>query len=141
MRGRKSKYTPERVEMILDGVRDGLTHKHAALVAGIDEDTLINWRSRYSDFADRLAQAHADRARKWLDGIAAAAPNDWRAYESLIDRCAPDYRKAQRIEHSGPDGDPIRHEHTHRDLSAFTDDEIDALAAMAERRKTGELAS
>lgn len=95
---RRSKYNPERVEMILSGIRDGLTNKDAALVAGIDEDTLINWQNRYSDFADRVAGARAERSRAWLDGIAAAAPKDWRAYAELLDRCAPAYRKTQRIE-------------------------------------------
>jgi hypothetical protein len=98
MAGRKSKYTPERVEMILEGIRSGLTQKDAATVAGINEDTLIIWRGKYSDFADRLTQAYADRARGWLEGIAAAAPKDWRAYEALLDRCAPEYRKVQKVE-------------------------------------------
>jgi hypothetical protein len=48
-------------------------------------------------------------------------------------------RPVSRVEHTGKDGKAIQHEHTHRDLSQFTDDEIEALAAMAERRKTGEL--
>lgn len=107
MAGRKSKYTPERVEMILEGIRSGLTQKDACLVAGIDHATLENWTAKYSDFSERLASAHAERARVWLDGIAAAAPKDWRAYEALLDRCAPEYRKTQRVEHSGPDGGPI----------------------------------
>lgn len=98
MAGRKSKYTPERVETILSGIRDGLTQKDACLVAGIDHSTLENWTAKYSDFSDRLARAHAERARGWLEGIAAAAPKDWKAYESLLDRCAPEYRKVQKTE-------------------------------------------
>lgn len=125
--------------MILAAVRDGLTNKDAALVAGVTDDTLRNWETRYSEFSDRLAQAHADRARGWLAGIAAAAPKDWRALESLLDRCAPAYRKTERHEHTGEGGGPIRH--THRDLSSFTDDEIESLAAMVERRRAGELVS
>ena len=107
MAGRKSKYTPERVAMILDGIASGLTQKDAALVAGIDEDTFINWRNRYADFADQVAHAYAARAQGWLDGIKAAAPKDWRALESLLDRCAPDYRKTERHEVTGKDGVPF----------------------------------
>lgn len=94
---RKSKYTPERVEMIVSGIRDGLTDKDASLVAGISQDTLIIWKNRYSDFSDRLAQAHAERSRGWLAKIAEAAPKDWRAYAELLDRCAPEYRKSGNV--------------------------------------------
>lgn len=98
MAGRKTKYTPEREQMILDAVADGLTHRDAALVSGINEHTLIVWEKRFPAFSALLAQADAARARKWLDGIAAAAPKDWRAYESLLDRCAPEYRKVHKTE-------------------------------------------
>lgn len=104
---RPTKYTPEREQMILDVVADGLTHKDAAIVSGIDETTLIAWKHRYPNFANQLAHADGARARKWLDGIAAQAPKDWRAYAELLDRCAPDYRKTERHEHTGKDGAPL----------------------------------
>lgn len=93
--------------MILAAVRDGLTNQDAALVAGVTDDTLRNWQTRYSEFSAQLAQAHAERAQGWLAGIAAAAPKDWRALESLLDRCAPAYRKKTEVEVAGRDGGPI----------------------------------
>ena len=41
------------------------------------------------------------------------------------------------VEVTGKNGGPIQHDHIHRDMSAFTDDEIEALAAIAERTKAG----
>ena len=43
------------------------------------------------------------------------------------------------VEVTGKNGGPIQHDHIHRDMSAFTDDEIDALAAIAERTKAESL--
>lgn len=40
------------------------------------------------------------------------------------------------MEVTGKNGGPIQHDHIVRDMSAFTDDEMDALAELAERKKT-----
>lgn len=132
---RPTKYTPETVDALLAGIRKGLTTKDAALLAGITDDTVANWQRRYSDFSDRLARAHAERAQTWLGAIAAigAQTKDWRAIAELLDRCAPEYRKTAGVDvkHSGTVS------HNHRDLSAFTDEQIAKLAAVAEEVRAG----
>jgi hypothetical protein len=106
---RRSKYTPELADLIVQAVAEGLTYKDAALIAGIDEDTLQRWIKRYADFAARLTRAKAERSRRWLEKLRelADAQRDWRAYADLLDRCAPEYRKTTQHEHSGKDGGPI----------------------------------
>ena len=81
-------------------IRAGLTQKDAALVAGIDEVTLIRWAHRHANFANQLARAHASRTADWLANIRklAGEQRDWRAYAELLDRCAPEYRKTQKID-------------------------------------------
>jgi hypothetical protein len=93
--------------MIVKAIGSGLTNKDAALVAGIDRGTIDDWCEKYPAFSSRLAQAHADRAAAWLEGIAAAAPKDWRAYEALLDRCAPEYRKTTTVDIGNKDGEPF----------------------------------
>ena len=133
---RPTKYTPETADEIVAGIAVGLTDKDAALAAGICEKTLERWRKRFVDFDDRLTRARALRTRGWLQGVRrlATEQRDLRAYESLLDRCAPEYRKAAGVDvtHRGTVT------HHHRDLSAFTDEQIAKLAAVAEEVKAGE---
>lgn len=131
---RRSKYTPETVDLICEGLMLGMTQKHAAEYAGINEDTFILWRNKHSDFADRLREAISKRRRLWLSQLLKAGQNDWRAIADLMDRCEPDYRKKSEVAMTGKDGKPIEVNVNHRDLSMFTDDEIDKLAAIAEQR-------
>ena len=136
MAGRPTKYSDTTAEIVLQALRAGLTKKDAALVAGVHPDTIDNWAKRNSDFSAKLARAEANRAGQWLSRIEelAAQTRDWRAYESLLDRCAPEYRKAAGVDvtHRGTVT------HHHRDLSAFTDEQIAKLAAVAEEVKAGE---
>lgn len=95
---RPTKYDDAIVKVIVDGIRAGLTNKDAALVAGIDETTLIRWEKRYANFASQLTRARAARSADWLAHIRKAGAKDWRAYAELLDRCAPEYRKTHKIE-------------------------------------------
>jgi hypothetical protein len=106
---RRSKYTPELADLIVNAVRDGLTYRDAALVAGVSEDALQYWFKRYPDFSERIARARAERSRLWLEKLRTLADQqrDWRAYADLLDRCAPEYRKRNQHEITGQDGGPI----------------------------------
>lgn len=138
-------YSEKLADEVVGGVGRGMTDEEAALAAGISSDTFGRWmkaqRGAPAELADRIVRARAQRARLWLGEIAQIARDtrDWRAYAELLDRCSPTYRKSATLEHTGKDGGPIQH--THRDLSVFDDDEVVALAEMAERRKAGALPS
>jgi hypothetical protein len=100
---RPTKFTDEIADEIVGGIVVGLTDKDAALAAGICEKTLERWRKRYAGFDDRIMRARVQRTRGWLQGIRkiATEDRDLRAYESLLDRCAPDYRKSTTVKHEG----------------------------------------
>lgn len=106
--GRPTKYDDAIVKLIVNGIRAGLTNKDAALVAGINETTLIRWEKKYANFADQLTRARAERSADWLAHIRKAGAKDWRAYAELLDRCAPEYRKTEKHEITGKDGAAIR---------------------------------
>jgi hypothetical protein len=105
-------YTDDLAKEVLAGVAVGLTDEDAALSAGISQDTLARWRDGKSgapaDFAEKYARARPRRAARWLSKLwQLAEAGDTRAVESLLDRCAPEYRKTQQVEVGNKDGQPF----------------------------------
>lgn len=58
-RGRKSKYTPERVEIITKAIADGKTYKDAYTAAGIGKDAFYEWINDKPEFAEAVKKAEA----------------------------------------------------------------------------------
>ncbi|MGB3327304.1 MAG: terminase small subunit [Thermomicrobiales bacterium] len=89
-----------------------------------------------TDVAMRGLDEFVEASRFDKDGNALAARMDASAKMRALETLA----KArglltERKEISGPNGGPIQH--SHRDLSAFSDEDIDTLAGIAERQKSG----
>lgn len=137
--GRPTTYSDERHEAICKSLEAGMSRTTAAELIGINRSTLESWREKYPAFNHdvRMAMAKAKRraslviARSIAEGDVASA---WR-YLAMQEREEWREQNDLNINHSGTVN------HNHRDASAFTDAEIEALAAIAERRKAGELAS
>jgi hypothetical protein len=94
--GRRSKYTPETVQKIVNALSVGAYQKDACAAAGISEDTFENWQKKYADFSDRVSRA---KAEGWIGDLAvirrAALEGDWRAAGDHLDRTGSPYRKTQ----------------------------------------------
>lgn len=56
--GRKSKYSPETVEVILSAIAETGLDKAGFTAAGITRDTFYRWLSDFSDFSDLVQKAH-----------------------------------------------------------------------------------
>lgn len=82
------KATPATIKTILMAIEEGLTQKDAATLAGIDQDTLINWKKN-SDFSDQVRQAEISFKRKHLKLIDEAAKTDTRNSKWLLERKFP----------------------------------------------------
>jgi len=138
MAGRKSLYTPDRIEKIINALSVGAYQKDACAAAGITDDTFANWQKRYSEFSERVTRA---KSEGWIGDLAvirrAALQGDWRAAGEHLDRTGSPYRKASDVAHT------VTHRGTiaHRDMTAFSDEQIDALAAIAEQIKAGAMPS
>ncbi len=96
-------YTKDLADEVIAGIAVGLTDEDACATVGISTDTLERWRKHRSgcpaEVAARLRQARPRRTRRWLSQLSTnAAAGDTRAIEALLDRCAPDYRKVQKID-------------------------------------------
>lgn len=94
-----SKYTPERVEKIVNAIAVGATFTHACNYAGIDLDTFANWRRRYSEFSEAIKEAEGRAVIGWLARIEAAAKEGaWQAAAWKLERRYPqDFARRDRM--------------------------------------------
>jgi hypothetical protein len=134
---RRSKYTPQLVNELIQAIELGMTDGDACLVAGLSESQFYHWLKTKPEFADRVTCA---RAKGWLSDLAiikraAVQDRDWRAAAEHLDRTRSPYRKSQDL--TVTHGGSITHDH--RDLSMLDDRELDQLAALAAKIERGEV--
>jgi transposase len=97
--GRQSRYTTERVERFLNGIRKGATQQAAAAAAGIGRRTIYTWLQRHPAFAHALEQAEADVELRMVSIIVEAAKIDARHAEWWLERRRPDeYARRDKLD-------------------------------------------
>lgn len=97
--GRPTKYTEQRVERILQAIRDGNYMETAARLAGIAPSTLYEWRNEFPDFSEAVETARAEAEERNIATIQAAAPQQWQAAAWWLERSFPD-RYGRREQHN-----------------------------------------
>jgi hypothetical protein len=107
--GRRSKYTPEVEQRILQAIELGATYELAASYGGITFETFRVWRKTKPAFSEGIKAAEGKGAIKWLAKIEAAANDHWQAAAWKLERRYPnDYGKTvQEQQHTGKDGEPF----------------------------------
>jgi hypothetical protein len=91
--GRPTKFNDDTVERLCCAIADGMPIKGACTVAGIGVSTLNEWRERYPDLEEQLADAREQARLKALQAIKAAGDKDWRAWSEWLKLTHPaDYR-------------------------------------------------
>src|SRR5438477_468550 len=91
--GRPTKFAAETVERLCAAIGDGMPIKGACTVAGIGVTTLNEWREKYPDLEERIADAREHARLKALQGIKEAGERDWRAHAEWLRLTFPtDYR-------------------------------------------------
>ena len=91
--GRPSKYNDEIVERLCAAIGDGMPIRGACVVAGIGVTTLKEWREKYANLEERIADAREHARLKGLQAIKAAGDKDWRAWAEWLKLTHPtDYR-------------------------------------------------
>lgn len=106
--GRPTKYKPETVNKITNAIAVGATFTHACNYAGIDLDTMANWRKKYPEFSDAIKEAEGKAVVGWLAKIEKAANDgNWTAAAWKLERRYPhDYGRTVQ-EHTGKDGESL----------------------------------
>lgn len=128
--GRPTSLTPEVADRIVQAVRAGSYVSHAAEYAGVHRDTVYGWLERgrrehariakdpkgrpdadeaaFAEFSDRVMRAEAEALIEAVAAWKTASRSDWRAAkEWLARRHNEEWGDKARLEHSGPDGQPI----------------------------------
>jgi Bacteriophage Sf6, terminase small subunit-like len=90
--GNKTKYSKAVVDRICRYIASGLNYKQAAQAALIGERTLLEWRRKYPDFADKVEAAREIMRSKVLAKIKAAGAKDWRAHVEFLRLAFAEYR-------------------------------------------------
>jgi hypothetical protein len=85
--GRPSKRTPEVVATIAAAIATGLTDEEASLVAGINPDTMTEWR-KDPEFSGALKRATAQRLLLRLERIE-AGEQGWQGTAWALERIYP----------------------------------------------------
>lgn len=87
--GRNSLYEPERVERILQALRDGNTHKTAAAIGGIATSTFYDWIKERVEFSEAVKKAEADSEAWHVQNIRRQAQSTWQASAWMLERRNP----------------------------------------------------
>lgn len=131
--GRPTKYSRAIHEAICRNLEAGMSRTTAAELAGINRLTLERWRDDNVAFCNDTQEAMAKaKARATVTITKAIRDGDVGAafrYLALQERSEWAERASVDMNLSGT----IRH--AHKDMSAFTDEEIDRIAEIAERWK------
>lgn len=131
--GRKTKFTKDTVDKLVEAISMGASYDIACKYAGISFQSFNQWRNGKgfpqsateadkSWFFEQIDAAEARVAMYWLGIINAAAKNGtWQAAAWGMERRFPLTYGRNIVEVTGKDGGPVRH-----DLRAIPDRAIDA---------------
>ncbi len=86
---RKSKYTPDVVEKVVQAIRLGMTYELTAHYAGIAPSTLYEWLNNKPEFSEAVKAAEGRAAATWLVRIEDAAKMQWQAAAWKLERRYP----------------------------------------------------
>lgn len=109
MAGRPTKRTPENRKIILDAIEQGVPYRHAAAMAGMDEDTLLKWRASDTELSESIKAAEGRAVMNRLLRIRLAEPDHWQAAAWWLERKYPQEfgKTVQEQQHTGKDGAPL----------------------------------
>jgi len=132
-----SKFTPERTTIVIEALERNNYRKVAASLAGINNQTLINWIKRgrleesgpFHEFYENLLKAEAKAESDLLRYVVDAAPDDWKASMELLRRRHPDRWNRERKEVTGKEGGPIKIQVVYAGTEEIIDGEFEELDA------------
>lgn len=100
-RGRRLKYTPDRVEKICRAIEAGETNETAAKMGGISVSTFCEWQATKPDFSEAVKKAR-ERFEEWqMNGILEDAR---KSLKTLI--CGQEYEEIKTEYENDADSNP-----------------------------------
>jgi hypothetical protein len=98
-RGRKTLYTPERVEALIKALEAGLPHSQACDIVGLGHRTFYAWKASKPEFASEVARAEAKVVVDLLGIINRASEQHWQAAAWILERRWPERWGRRVIQH------------------------------------------
>ena len=135
--GRPSRYSAGLGERIAEAMATGLSLEAAAASCGVGPRTVFTWQNEHDEFRRAVEDGRARSLLFW-ERRAVALANGEPGNAAVVtlglknrSRAASGWHDAQRLEHSGPDGTPIRTETVQPrvNLDALSDEQLEAIEA------------
>ena len=103
----QGKFTPERIEIVMQALRSGLSYQSAAKLAGISPSTLMDRRATDDDFYLACEQAITEFESRLVNIVdrAAQVDGDWKAAAWILER---KFKKDWAKETQGDDNGPAK---------------------------------
>ena len=133
--GRPSRYSQELGEKIAEAMATGLSLEAAAASCGVGPRTVFTWQNQYDEFRRSVEDGRARSLLFW-ERRALALANGEPGNAAVVtlglknrSRAASGWHDAQRLEHSGLDGQPIRTEAVQPkiNLEALSNEQLEAI--------------
>ena len=104
---RRTKYTPDVVQRVVQAIDMGATYDLAAAYAGVSPSTFYTWIQSKPEFSEAIKSAEGRAAVKWLAKIEqAASDGTWQAAAWKLERRYPhDYGKTVQDVNAKVDGE------------------------------------
>lgn len=154
--GPRLKLTDKLRDQLANLIKVGNYREHAARAVGISTTTFYRWMETgeadhendratpYRELWEAVTRAEDEAITAAVLALRKGMANDWRAAIAFLERKDPDnWGKRQRLEHSGPGGQPIRtdNQETLEDLDHLTVEErrqlLELRRKMKKRRSAG----
>ena len=86
----RTKKSPERMQAVLDNIRDGQPITRAARLAGLNPDTVHRWRKEDEEFDEAVEDALEFQIAVLTAKVDRASDTDWKAAAWRLERLRPD---------------------------------------------------
>ncbi len=114
--GRPTKYEPRFCDEVVADMAKGYSLTAFAGLIGVNKDTLNEWMAVHPEFSDAVTRAKAARLRNWEEVAIAMRTNGGGPGGATItifglkNMGGDEWCDRQQVEHSGPNGGPIKTE-------------------------------
>ena len=119
--GRPTDLNLSTQKKICEAISRGATQRDAAMSAGIGRSTFLEWIRRgndtdstrsfdpiYADFADAVEKAEAECAVRMAHIVCDAAPENWQAGMTWLERRRPDdWARRDKVQHGSDPENPV----------------------------------
>lgn len=106
----QTKFNHTTSTTVLEALRNGLSIRAAAALAGVTHTTVRNWIKEYDAFGSACEQAKAEYIEGLAKVVKQAAETDPRLAAKILEAKDPEGWAPRTVHQGDPDAEPIRHE-------------------------------